>query len=114
MRMKECVKVKENYGEKYKDLSLDYQKDLENLLKRVEKGKNEDGKKAFELFMKSAIGGYSKGQCVVGFYYSNGIGTQQDYEKAFEWYLKSAKNGDAMAHNNLGDCYYFILESEPK
>ncbi|CAB5189709.1 uncharacterized protein OCT59_001036 [Rhizophagus irregularis] len=45
-------------------------------------GKNEDGKKAFELFMKSAIGGYSKGQCVVGFYYSNGIGTQQDYEKA--------------------------------
>ncbi|CAB4403696.1 unnamed protein product [Rhizophagus irregularis] len=37
--------------------------------------------------MKSAIGGYSKGQCVVGFYYSNGIGTQQDYEKAFEWRL---------------------------
>ncbi|PKC15570.1 hypothetical protein RhiirA5_408069 [Rhizophagus irregularis] len=84
---------------------LDYQKGLENLLKRVEKGnealrwfiefeclsaqneneierKNEDGKKAFELFMKSAIGGYSKGQCVLGFYYSNGIGTQQDYEKA--------------------------------
>ncbi|CAB4373889.1 unnamed protein product [Rhizophagus irregularis] len=44
--------------------------------------------------------------------YTNGIGknedgTQQDYEKAFEWHLKSAKNGDAMAHNNLGDCYYF-------
>ncbi|PKC60175.1 hypothetical protein RhiirA1_540022 [Rhizophagus irregularis] len=101
--MKECVKVKENYGEKYKDFRLS--KRFGNLLKRVEKGdealrwfiefeclsaqneneierKNEDGKKAFELFMKSAIGGYSKGQCVVGFYYSNGIGTQQDYEKA--------------------------------
>lgn len=36
IRMKECVKVKENYGEKYKDFRLS--KRFGNLLKRVEKG----------------------------------------------------------------------------
>ena len=35
----------------------------------------------------------------------NGIGTDKNETKAFEWYLKSAENGNAIAQNNLGDCY---------
>ncbi|RIA89916.1 hypothetical protein C1645_876409 [Glomus cerebriforme] len=81
-------------------------------LRKLREGINKNEKKAFEWYMKSAIGGYTEGQQLLGFCYECGIGTikneikhlndgkfvNKDETKAFEWYLKSAIEGN---------CYYY-------
>src|SRR5437764_1486871 len=55
----------------------------------------EDKKKAFELYLKSAKGGYRNALEKVGFCYEHGDGILKDTNKAFEWYLKAANKGDS-------------------
>ena len=60
-------------------------------------GKRKNEFKAFELYYKSAVGGYSDAQNNLGGCYQNGIGIEKDEKKAFEWYLKAANAGDLHA-----------------
>ena len=57
-------------------------------------GIKRDKKKAFELCLKSAKGGYKIASWKVGYCYCYGIGTLKDNDKAFEGYLNSAEKGD--------------------
>ncbi|RIA84595.1 hypothetical protein C1645_832053 [Glomus cerebriforme] len=66
---------------------------------------NKNEKKAFEWYMKSAIGGCAEGQNSLGFCYECGTGTDKNEKKAFEWYMKSAIGGCAEGQNRLGFCY---------
>ncbi|GBB90794.1 hypothetical protein RclHR1_01790001 [Rhizophagus clarus] len=68
-------------------------------------GKNKDEFKAFEFYLKSAVGGNLSAQNNLGYCYQNGIGITKNEKKAFEWYLKAANEGDLHAQYNLGNCY---------
>ena len=71
------------------------------------KGIQQDYKKAFDWFKKSAEQGYAAAQFEIGFCYRTGKGIQQDYKKAFEWFKKSAEQGYATAQFCLGLCYSY-------
>lgn len=68
-------------------------------------GVQQDYRKAFEWFEKSAEQGNADSQYCLGVCYSEGEGVRQDYRKAFEWFEKSAEQGDALAQNYLGVIY---------
>jgi hypothetical protein len=63
--------------------------------------------KAFELFKLSAEGGYSGGITMLGYCYSNGIGTKINKQKAFELYQNAANLGHEVAQYNLALMYEF-------
>ncbi len=56
--------------------------------------KNNDYKKAFEYFTKSAENGNSKAQYNLAAMYENGEGTKENLEEAKKWYKKSAEQGN--------------------
>ena len=60
---------------------------------------------AFKYFKMGAEQGNAHCQAFLGYYYSNGLGTDVDYSKAFSWYVKSAEQGNDMAQCNLGFAY---------
>ena len=61
--------------------------------------------KMFELARKSAEQGESIGQKVLGFCFSEGLGTERDFVEGAKWYRKAAEQGDAGAQAHLGLCY---------
>ena len=67
--------------------------------------KEEDYKKAFEWYMKSAEQGYAPSQCSLAYCYWKAQGVERNYEQAVYWYKKSAEQGDEVAQYNLGICY---------
>ena len=69
-------------------------------------GVEQDYKKAFELFHKSAEQGATMAQFILGNMYRNGEGVDQDHKKAFKWHRKAAEHGYISAQYNLGDMYY--------
>ena len=64
-------------------------------------GVDEDLTKAFELYEKSALLGFSFGMWSVGNCYKNGSGVAKDISKAKEWYAKSAAQGEKDAQTQL-------------
>ncbi|GBC31753.2 kinase-like domain-containing protein [Rhizophagus irregularis DAOM 181602=DAOM 197198] len=84
-------------------LGLYYKEGIE-----VEKNYN----KAFELFEKSAEGGYSDRINSLGYCYIYGVGTNIDMQKAFELYQKSANLGDKGAQYNLAMMYEGITDMD--
>ena len=71
---------------------------------RPENGGGND-EKIFELAKKSATQGDPIGQKVLGFCFSEGIGTERDFVEGAKWYRKAAEHGDAGAQAYLGFCY---------
>ncbi len=71
---------------------------------RTENGGGND-EKMFELAKKSATKGVPIGQKVLGFCFSEGIGTERDFAEGAKWYRKAAEQGDAGAQAYLGLCY---------
>ena len=71
-------------------------------------GLEEDEEKAFEMFLKieKETNGDHWAQCMLGFCYRYGYGTDQDHNKRFEFNTKSAEQGNILAMNNVGACYY--------
>ena len=57
--------------------------------------------KALEFFLKAARSGLAGGMKDVGFFYAQGIGTEQDSEKAYQWTRKAADLGDIYATLNM-------------
>jgi TPR repeat protein len=68
---------------------------------------------AFQQLHESAVKGNTNDQCLLAWYYRNGVegvgqtGTPaflvgKDLEAAFHWYQLSAEAGNATAQNNLG------------
>ena len=64
-------------------------------------------KKAFSWYLKSAKQGLPEAQFSLGVCYSNGKGVEKDKREAVEWYTKSAGQGVGEAQYNLGICYEF-------
>ncbi|RGB29447.1 hypothetical protein C1646_766599 [Rhizophagus diaphanus] len=60
-----------------------------------------DYNKAFELYKKSAEGGYPDGITMLGYCYYKGIGTKIDKQKSFELYQNAANLGSNTAQYNL-------------
>ncbi|OMJ27518.1 hypothetical protein AYI69_g3042 [Smittium culicis] len=68
-------------------------------------GAQTDEKMAFELYLKSAKQGNSRGQGILGYCYGEGFGVKQDKVEAVKWYLLAANQGESVAMYNLGYCY---------
>lgn len=64
-------------------------------------GVKQDYKRAFQLFQKSAAGGYSWGMYNLGSSYEQGLGVAQDYKQARQWYEKAAAKGNEAAKSML-------------
>ncbi len=61
--------------------------------------------KMLEFAKKSATQGDAVGQWVLGFFFSEGIGTERDFAEGAKWYRKAADQGDAGAQADLAFCY---------
>ncbi|PVU89365.1 hypothetical protein BB561_005403 [Smittium simulii] len=68
-------------------------------------GVNVDDKKAFQLYLKSAKQGNSRGQGILGYCYGEGFGVKQNKQEAVKWYMLAATQGESVAMYNLGYCY---------
>jgi TPR repeat protein len=64
-------------------------------------GVKRDDKRAFQLFERSAKGGFSWGMTNLGVRYEQGLGVPQDYKQARQWYEKAAAKGNEEARNRL-------------
>ncbi|POG74181.1 hypothetical protein GLOIN_2v1578427 [Rhizophagus irregularis DAOM 181602=DAOM 197198] len=73
-------------------------------------GVTKDEKKAFELYLKSAEGGYKHAIKNVGVRYFNGQGTLKDENKAFEWHLRAAKKGHSTSQYFVANHYFYLDE----
>ena len=62
-------------------------------------------KKAFQLWSKSAEEGYPEAQGLVGGMYHAGLGVTKNYEKAMDWYRKAAHAGVSQAQLGIGNLY---------
>ena len=69
-------------------------------------------RKAFDLYVKSANGGYKEAQFRLAQAYENGeLNLKENEEKAYTWYEKAANNGHVEAMFILGEAYeYEYLE----
>jgi len=65
----------------------------------------EDEKKAFELYNKSAQQGYVPAQRELGICYFIGKGVKEDNEEAVKWLGKAAEQGYSSAMLDLAECY---------
>ena len=54
---------------------------------------NEEYATAFKLIRTLALGGDAKAQCLLGFMYYQGEGTQKNLHKAYKWLNRSALKG---------------------
>ncbi len=50
----------------------------------------QDDAAAFGWYMKSALQGNVDAQCMVGFFFEDGVGTAVDLQAAAGWYAKAA------------------------
>lgn len=75
--------------------------------KAVELYEEDDNKKAFEYFLKSAEIGLPEAMLVVGQIYDGRLGdvVGEDKKKAFDWFAKAAEYGDPDAQLELGQFY---------
>ena len=74
-------------------------------------------KKAFDYFSKSAEQGDAYGECWLGKCYCYSCGVKQDTKKAFDLYMKSAKQGSAIGQYYLGEAYengYGVADDDKK
>lgn len=60
---------------------------------------------AREWYQKSAEGGHSGAQWMMGIMYERGLGGEQNFKKAAEWHEKAADQGNAWAQCSLGWLY---------
>ena len=69
-------------------------------------------RKAFDLYVKSANGGYKEAQFRLAQAYENGeLNLKENEEKAYNWYEEAANNGHVEAMFILGEAYeYEYLE----
>lgn len=65
----------------------------------------EEMQEALRWFLKAAEQGNTEAQYAAGYYYNNGIGTEQNPATAVKWYTKAAEQGNTEAMNNLAHCY---------
>jgi TPR repeat protein len=65
----------------------------------------EEHKKAHYWYKRSAKGGYSSAQNVLGDTYSEGKIVKRNLKKAFYWYKKSYKQNDSIGAYNMGCTY---------
>jgi TPR repeat protein len=100
-----------NESEKIKKLKLEAEKG-EAIAQYLLGGKyyfgqevNEDDKKAFYWFEKSAKQDIPEAQYFLGLMFSNGEGTSQNNEKSFYWFKKSAEQKYSEAQYELGQIY---------
>lgn len=68
-------------------------------------GTESDRREAFMLARKAAEDGQAPFQCILGYYYQNGVGVKMDEQKSFLWFQKAAIQGFKEAQCNLGHCY---------
>ena len=66
---------------------------------------DQDYKKAFELYEKSAQQGLASSQNKLGSMYRYGKGVEVNHAKATEWYWKAYEQGNEEAHYQLGTIY---------
>ena len=66
---------------------------------------DQDYKKAFELYEKSAQQGLASSQSKLGSMYRYGKGVEINHAKATEWYWKAYEQGNEEAHYQLGTIY---------
>ena len=71
----------------------------------LEAFKNQQYKKAYQLYDKEAQKGNSISQNALSYLYFNGIGTTKDIKKGVFWLKKSAHNMDAVAQYDLAMMY---------
>ena len=75
--------------------------------------KNNDYKKAIELYQKAAEQGNAEAQYKLGIMYQNGKGAKQDYKKAIKLYEVAAIKGNVDAQYKLSNIYtYGFLGAE--
>jgi TPR repeat protein len=67
---------------------------------------NQDYKKAFEWFLKSANQNFPDAQTMLGTMYFKGQGVVKNEQKAINWMTKAANQGQAEAQTLLGSVYY--------
>ena len=63
---------------------------------------NNDLKKAFSWYTKSALGGHIEAQHKLGVLYHAGLGIEENLAKAEYWYKQAAEQGLSNAQNSLG------------
>ena len=68
-------------------------------------GVEQDYRKSFNWYLKSANQNNNDAQHNLGFLYRRGIGVEQDYQKSFNWYLKSANQNNLNSQNSVGYMY---------
>ncbi len=64
-----------------------------------------DAVKAFEYGLAAAKQNHIKAQCMVGYYYSKGVGVGMNYSEAMNWTERAAAQGSALANYNLAVRY---------
>jgi TPR repeat protein len=65
--------------------------------------------KAFEIIEDLAEKEYLNVQYQLGYYYSNGIGTEINNKNSLKLYKIAAKKGHSMARNNLCNLYGNVM-----
>ena len=70
-------------------------------------GIEQNFKKAFYWFQKSAEQGEPLAQYKLAWMYDKGSGVEKNFEKAFYWFQKSAEQGNVYAQNSLAVDYYY-------
>lgn len=64
-----------------------------------------DEPKSFQMIKTAAEAGHAAAMNHLGYYFDEGIGTQENDAEAVKWYTKAAEQGVAWAQNNLGLMY---------
>lgn len=72
-----------------------------------------DYKRAFDLNMEAAYGGYPDAILVMGWFYLNGCGCSENLPEAKYWYRRSARLGEPKAMFSLGEiaCIEGVFET---
>ena len=106
--MLSCIMSICGFAQNSNEQDLLKEANLGNSEAQYKMGKCLDDKKeytqAFEWYSKAAAQGFAPAECIIGYYYKNGMGVENT-AKAFEWWSKAAAQGFAKAEYNVGTCY---------
>lgn len=86
-------------------LAIFYRSGFKTIVKANDDKSLDLATKAIPWLTKQVSSNHADAQCILGFYYENGIGVLADYDEAFRLYQLAAKENLPEALNALGRCY---------